>query len=52
MPEQAVAYYEKNIRELFKKNGLQIIEPIRYGRWSGKSKLGGWGQDKILAEKI
>lgn len=52
MPEYAVAYYEKNIRELFKKNGLRIIDPIKYGRWPGKSKLGGWGQEKILAEKM
>ena len=51
VPEFAVAYEEEYIKNLYEKNGLKIIEP-RYGGWPGKEKLGGYGQDTVLAIKI
>ena len=52
VPEAAIAYEESNIRELYKKNGLSIIEPVRYGNWCGRQNFSqGVGQDVILAVK-
>lgn len=34
VPEEAVAYDEKTVRQLFAKNKLSIIEPIHFGYWS------------------
>ncbi len=36
MPEAAVAYQETFIRKLCRENGLEIVEPVRYGRWCGR----------------
>jgi GT2 family glycosyltransferase/SAM-dependent methyltransferase len=35
-PEAAVAYSERHIREVYDEVGLDIEEPIRYGRWCGR----------------
>ena len=51
--EDIVAYDIKYIRNLYKKNGLKIIEPIHFGYWSGRvntSRL--HKQDIIIAAKI
>jgi SAM-dependent methyltransferase len=36
VPEAAVAYQETFIRKLCRENGLEIVEPVRYGRWCGR----------------
>jgi len=52
LPEAAIAYEESTIRELYKKNGLSIMEPVRYGWWSGRKNFSHKaGQDVILANK-
>jgi hypothetical protein len=35
VPESAVAYDERRIRDLYRDRTLEIEEPIRYGTWSG-----------------
>jgi ubiquinone/menaquinone biosynthesis C-methylase UbiE len=53
MPEVAVAYDERFIRQLCKKQGLEICEPIRYGAWrrSQRAYLDILTQDVVLAHK-
>ena len=50
-PEKAIAYDEKQIKKLYEKFNLKIIEPIHYGSWSGK-KDSKEGLDIIIAKKI
>jgi glycosyltransferase involved in cell wall biosynthesis/SAM-dependent methyltransferase len=35
-PERAVAYSEAHVRERFSAHGLFVVEPVRYGTWSGR----------------
>lgn len=39
VPEQALALDETWVRALYARVGLDIIEPIHYGRWSGRSEF-------------
>jgi ubiquinone/menaquinone biosynthesis C-methylase UbiE len=49
-PENAIAYDEQFVRVLYKKYGMIIAEPIRYGCWSGRKKCLSY-QDVIIAHK-
>ena len=49
-PEYAVGYPEETIRELYRKHGLEIVEPIRFGFWSGR-KDGLSYQDLVVASR-
>ena len=49
-PEAAVAFDEKYIRELYRKYGLTIINPIHYGSWSGRESDVGY-QDLLVGIK-
>ena len=49
-PEDAVAYDETYIKEVYQKNSLQIQEPIHYGNWCGRKNYLS-GQDIIVAQK-
>ena len=49
-PEETVAYNESDIRSLFRKHGLQIIEPLRFGSWCGR-KIFITYQDIIMSYK-
>lgn len=49
-PEAAVAYQEGFIRSLYKENGLEIGEPIRYGRWCGRENFLKY-QDIVVTRK-
>lgn len=50
MPEAALAYDENWIREVYRSNGLRIVEPIRFGHWCGR--LNGLSlQDIVIAVK-
>ncbi len=50
MPEDAIAYDEVTVRELYVKLGLEIIEPIRYGAWCGRPDFLTY-QDLVVAVK-
>lgn len=50
-PEDAVAYAEGYIRELYRKFGLEILNPIQYGSWCGREQYLSY-QDIIVAVKI
>lgn len=49
-PEAAIAYEEPVVREVFGEAGLRIVEPIHYGRWSGRAEHL-MGQDVVVAER-
>jgi SAM-dependent methyltransferase len=49
LPESAVAHDEKRVRELYARAGLTIVEPIRYGNWTGHASPA--GQDIVLAAR-
>ena len=38
-PEEAIGYDESFIRTLYQKYQLEIIEPIKYGRWYGRIQV-------------
>jgi SAM-dependent methyltransferase len=38
VPESAVAYREEDAREMYARHGLAIVEPIRWGGWSGRAE--------------
>lgn len=50
VPERAVALDEPFVRALYARHGLQIVEPIQYGSWSGRMHYLS-GQDIVVAEK-
>ncbi len=37
IPEEAVAYFEADVRDSFANSRLDIIEPIHYGLWDGRA---------------
>jgi SAM-dependent methyltransferase len=49
-PEEAIAYEEEVVKNLFDKNGLGITPSIYYGSWCGREKFLTY-QDLIVAEK-
>lgn len=49
-PEGAVAYEEKFFRSLLVRNQLEVVEPIRFGRWSGNPD-GFSYQDIVIARR-
>ena len=49
-PEAAVAYDEAFVRALYRKYGLEIQPPIRYGAWCGRESYLS-GQDIVIATK-
>jgi hypothetical protein len=36
VPESAVAYRERDARGIYARHGLEIVEPIYWGGWSGR----------------
>ncbi len=48
--ERVVALEEAFVRGIYAKRGLRIVEPIRYGRWCGRTEALA-KQDIIVAEK-
>lgn len=47
-PEKAIAFEEPIVREWYAQAGLNIQEPIAYGKWSGRAD-GRSGQDIVVA---
>lgn len=50
-PENTIACPESTIRELYVRNGLNLVEPILYGAWSGRDNFLTY-QDVIVARKM
>jgi ubiquinone/menaquinone biosynthesis C-methylase UbiE len=50
VPEEAVAYEESKIRDLYEAHELKISEPISYGSWCGRNN-GLSFQDIVVASK-
>lgn len=48
-PETLTAYEEDYVRDMYKRCGLEIVEPIHYGFWSGRE--GRSYQDLVIATK-
>lgn len=51
VPEDAVAFDEKYIRDLYSKYGLEIKEPIHFGSWCERQNPKSY-QDIIIATKV
>jgi hypothetical protein len=49
-PEKAIALEEEAVRAMYRRCGLTIAEPVRYGSWSGRQDFLS-GQDIIVAIK-
>jgi SAM-dependent methyltransferase len=49
-PEEAIAFPEPYIRQLFGRLGLSISEPIRFGSWCGRQQFLSY-QDIVIARK-
>ena len=49
-PEQAIAFSELGIRDLYNKFGLSVQEPILYGSWCGRERFLSY-QDIVIARK-
>ena len=49
-PEQAVAYPEIAVRQLYALQGLRICEPIHYGSWCGRAEFLSY-QDIVISKK-
>jgi ubiquinone/menaquinone biosynthesis C-methylase UbiE len=49
-PEHVVAYYEPWVRDAYARSGLQIVPPIHYGAWAGRTQTI-HNQDVILARR-
>jgi ubiquinone/menaquinone biosynthesis C-methylase UbiE len=50
-PEEAVAYQEDHVRDLYRRLGFEITEVIR-GDWASKEHPGMGHQDAVVAAKI
>jgi SAM-dependent methyltransferase len=50
IPDSAIAFPEKNIRDLYAANRLEIIEPVYYGDWCGRKNFLSF-QDIVIAVK-
>jgi SAM-dependent methyltransferase len=49
-PEYVIAYREDFVRKTYGDSGLEIVEPINYGRWAGRES-GRLNQDAVVARK-
>ena len=50
IPEREVAFEEQTVRGLYQRHHLAIMEPIRYGSWSGKPDYLSY-QDIVVASR-
>jgi ubiquinone/menaquinone biosynthesis C-methylase UbiE len=50
VPEEAIAYNEKPVLDLYEKYGFDLSGPIRYGFWPGRTNYLSF-QDLIIAVK-
>jgi hypothetical protein len=45
-----MAYYESWVRDAYRGSGLQIVEPIHFGSWAGRTQTI-HNQDVVLARR-
>ena len=50
-PEDAIAYNEDHIRDLYQKFQLKIMDPVHFGSWCGRNAFTSY-QDMIVAYKL
>jgi SAM-dependent methyltransferase len=50
IPEHVVAYQEAWVRERYASSGLEIVEPVHYGAWAGRTRTK-HNQDVVLARR-
>jgi hypothetical protein len=50
VPENAIAYNEKAVLELYEKYGFDLSGPIRYGSWPGRTNYRS-ARDLVIAVK-
>lgn len=50
MPEASIAHPENEIRNIYEKWGLKILDPIHYGDWCGRKTFVS-SQDMVIAQK-
>lgn len=50
LPELAVAYDEEDVRKLHREHGLELVEPIHHGSWSGRPGARDY-QDIVVARR-
>ncbi len=50
LPERAVAYDEDDAAALFERSGLDVVPPLRYGRWCGRKDAPAF-QDIVVLKK-
>lgn len=51
-PENAIAYDIDDIKTMYSKANLSVIEPVRFGSWSGRKNPPVGGQDMMVCEKL
>jgi SAM-dependent methyltransferase len=49
-PEHVVAYYEPWARDAYARSGLEVVEPVHYGAWAGRTETL-HNQDVVLARR-
>jgi hypothetical protein len=49
VPEAAIAHDEANIRDMYEKHSLRVMEPVKHGDWAGGEGPG--RQDVVWAVK-
>lgn len=49
-PEEAIAYPEETVFELYRNHGLGLMTPVQYGSWCGRDRFLSF-QDIVVAEK-
>jgi len=50
-PENAIAFEVANVRSFYQNAGMSVVEPIRFGTWSGRDHALVGGQDMVIAKK-
>jgi SAM-dependent methyltransferase len=50
VPEYVVAYYEDWVRAAYAKSGLEIVEPVHFGAWAGRTETL-HNQDVVVARR-
>jgi hypothetical protein len=50
MPEHDVALDEGYVRELFERNGMEVVEPIHFGYWPDREQHLSF-QDIVIAKR-
>ena len=50
VPEYVIAYQESFVRDTYRDSGLEVVEPVYYGGWSGRTETR-HNQDVVVARR-